>query len=332
MRKLLWLLVILIIIWCVYWAVTARLITAGTETWMDQRRDEGWAADAMDVGTSGFPIRFDTHLSDVRLADPDTSVGVVLPALSFSVPATRPNRVQVTFPKEFTLLGLGEQAQVTNEGFTTHLHLKARTTLDLGSAGFEFSNLSATGPDGWDFSVDRGNGIIQETEGSATYDISFAGHGFKPGRFLKSVIDPDNILPDAFETASLSTRVTFDRPWNRQALEDARPQPTKIVINLAEGRWGQLDLKLAGAFDVGPGGVPEGKITVKATNWRDMLALGVANGSIPENMTQILEGILDGLSKASGPPNTLDVPITLSDGLMRIGFLPLGPAPRFYLR
>lgn len=332
MRKLFWALLVLVVGFCAYWIGTAWVMTKATTAWLDDRRGEGWAADA-DVATTGFPLRFVTRLTDLRVVDPGTDAGAALPHLDIAVPAFTPNRVLVSLPPAFDLLAPGASAKITADTLTADMRLSATPALALRSTGITIADLTATGPDGWEMALANGTLRVQAQGGQpATYDIAFDGQDFEPGRALKAIIDRDNVLPDRFQAAAFDAVVTFDRPWDRFALERARPQPTRIDVTLASAQWGQLELKLAGAFDVGPGGVPEGNITVKAVNWRDMIALGVANGAIPADVAQTAEGLLSGLARASGPANTLDVPLTLSGGMVRFGFIPLGPAPRFYLR
>ncbi len=332
MRKIVWILIFLIVAFAIYWFTTARILTSGTEAWLDQRRAEGWAADAT-VGTTGFPFNFQTRLAELRIADPETNAAAVLPSLDIIVPAFTPNRAAVSLPPSFDLLAPDAKVRVNSDMLSADMHLAARTSLALKTTGIRISNLSAIGPDGWEMALEDGTLRIDLADAAnATYDVSFAGTHFEPGRALKAIIDRDNVLPDAFERASLEAAISFDRPWDRMALERARPQPTRFDITLAEAKWGELELKLAGAFDVDANGVPEGKVTVKAVNWRDMIQLGVANGVVPADIAQTAESMLSGLARASGPPNTLDVPLTLSGGFVRFGFIPLGPAPRFYLR
>jgi len=324
MRKIIWILVVLAILFTAYWLVTARVLTHGAQTWLEDRRIEGWAADGT-VTTSGFPLRFNTRLADLRVVDPGTNAGAILPTLDITIPAFTPNRATVTLPAAFDLIAPDAAAKITARTLTADMHLAARTDLALQTTGITIADLTAKGTQDWEMSLKSGTLRVDLVDkDTATYALKFAGSDFEPGRALKSIIDRDNVLPDAFQQASFDAVVSFDRPWDRFALERARPQPTRIDITLAQAKWGELELKLAGAFDVGPGGVPEGEITIKAVNWRDMVQLGVANGAIPADVAQTVESMLSGLARASGPANTLDLPLTLSGGFVRFGFIPLG--------
>ena len=62
MRFLLGLIVVAALGWSAYWFVGAIALERAMVGWMDDRRSEGWQADAGTVETQGFPSRFDTCL------------------------------------------------------------------------------------------------------------------------------------------------------------------------------------------------------------------------------------------------------------------------------
>ena len=126
--------------------------------------------------------------------------------------------------------------------------------------------------------------------------------------------------------------VAFDKPWDLSAIEDARPQPRRIELKLAEARWGRLELQAAGEVTVDAAGIPTGEITVKARNWRDILRLAVDSGALPQGFAGTLEDGLALVSQMAGNPKTLDIPLGLRDGRVLLGPVPLGPAPVLRLR
>ncbi|MEO1048886.1 MAG: DUF2125 domain-containing protein, partial [Pseudomonadota bacterium] len=60
--------------WMIWWVAGHTAYERGLSAWIDQRRGEGWAADVGSLTTAGFPNRFDTTLTDLRLADPETGI------------------------------------------------------------------------------------------------------------------------------------------------------------------------------------------------------------------------------------------------------------------
>ena len=200
----------------------------------------------------------------------------------------------------------------------------------LDTAQFTVVNMTGRLSDGQNFSVASANGsfvLLQD----ATYDLDLSMVELTPGQSMKLKIDPNGRLPDRLDSLKIASTQTFSKPWDRSAIERARPQPTTITLELAQALWGQLELRLAGDVTVEGSGSPNGQVTVKAVNWEEILDLAVDSGAIPTGSVRTVEGLLKTLARASGPPNTIDVPLTLKNGMITFGFLPLGPAPNLRL-
>ena len=127
----------------------------------------------------------------------------------------------------------------------------------------------------------------------------------------------------------LDATLSFDRPWNRYAIEDQRPQPTRIDLTDMSARWGTVTFRAAGEVDVTPEGYPEGEITIRAVEWRKLLEMAVSSGVLPEEAVGPLEGALDLMS---GQRDTLDAKLGLRGGMVRLGIIPIAPAPRLVIR
>jgi len=143
-------------------------------------------------------------------------------------------------------------------------------------------------------------------------------------------IAPD--WPVSFDSLSLQLDIRFDRPWDLAAIEGARPQPREITLELAEAAWGPLLLRATGQASVDAAGLPTGEISFQARNWRDILSLAETAGFLPSQLRPQVEGALQILAGTSGNPDTIDVTLKLSNGMVMLGFLPLAPAPRLLLR
>ncbi|MBR9843208.1 MAG: DUF2125 domain-containing protein, partial [Rhodobacteraceae bacterium] len=79
-------------------------------------------------------------------------------------------------------------------------------------------------------------------------------------------------------------------------------------------------------------GYPQGEITLRATNWREIVALARQSEELPKAVIDGVEQGLEFLSAMAGNPKTLDIPLNFRGGLTRIGPVPIGPAPKIILR
>ena len=106
---------------------------------------------------------------------------------------------------------------------------------------------------------------------------------------------------------------------------DAHPAPLISARNVSK-------TYRTGEVTVDAQGYPEGEVTVKARNWRDILRMAVASGTLPDAFAGTLEDGLGLISQMSGNPKTLDIPLNFRNGKVRLGPVPLGDAPVLRLR
>ena len=57
-----------------------------------------------------------------------------------------------------------------------------------------------------------------------------------------------------------------------------------------------------------------------------------ASGALPDQAVDPVNRVLGLLAGLSGNPNALDVELGFRDGFVTLGPVPLGPAPRIFLR
>ena len=149
---------------------------------------------------------------------------------------------------------------------------------------------------------------------------------------LRGMIGASDNLPRAFSTLRAQFTVDFDAPWDLNAIEQKRPQPTHLDLTLIEARWGDLEIWLAGKADVDQAGHLSGKFTIKLRNWREILKMAVASGQIPQGLGTQIEKGLGFLSQMAGNPNTLDVPLDVRRGVAFLGPIAIGTIAPLRLR
>lgn len=333
MRRLLVILAVIAAIFTAYWFAVARGVEGGVRAWFAARATEGWVAEYGMVSTSGFPSRFRTVVTDVTLADPETGVAWTAPRFAFEADAFRPNRITARWPSDQTIASPWERIAVVSDRFEASIEFVPGTRLELRALEADLAGVTLDSTGGWATRLEVGqvSAIALENEEDA-YSLRFEASGVTLPESLRRSLDPARLLPEIVEGVVAEAEVRFDAPWDRFAIEDARPQITALDLGDLRARWGGIDVRAAGQLAVGPDGIPDGRITVKVTNWRDLLRVARNAGLLPEPLMPTIErafGILAGLS---GPPDTLDAPLTFSRGIVSFGPVPLGPAPRLVIR
>ncbi len=325
--------VILAILFSGYWVAVSEGVDRGLEAWLGDRRAEGWQADAAVIETKGYPTGFETRFEDVELADPETGLAWRAPEFALSAASISPTRIRAIWPESQTVASPFERITIGAERMEGVLDVAPGTALELREADIEIAALTLLSDAGWQAGLGEGRlNVTQSDTDDAGYSVFFEATDVLPSAALRELLDPSEVLPSVFKTLAIDADAEFDRPWDRFAVEDRRPQPRRIDLRKLQATWGELDLQIAGDITIDTAGVPEGDVSIRAVNWREMVQIGEAAGLIPPEMAGTVERALEVLAGLSGNPNTIDAPLTLSGGRISLGIVPLGPAPKIIIR
>lgn len=333
MRKLTYLVVIAVVLYGGYWFAGSTGVERGLAAWFDQQRSTGWVAEYTALETRGFPNRFDTTITDLELADPATGLAWSAPSFKIYALSYRPGHIIADWPNSQTIATPNQRISVQSKEMRGSILFNETTNLNLNNMNLVLDGMDFSSTAGWTSAMQHGQLAMRQVEGDAhEYDIYFEAKGITPASdFLKN-LDNIEFLTGLIEGLSIDATLSFDADWNRFAVETGRPQITHIDLKLLQADWGQLDLRLAGALEVDARGVPTGQITVKAKNWREMMALAHQTGLLPAAMLPSVEKTLAFLASLSGDKETLDTPLTFKNGYIAFGPIPIGPAPNLTIR
>lgn len=333
MRKLIVIILVLAGAWAGYWWIGAGAAQRGYEAWFDTRRTEGWVADYTDLRVQGFPNRFDMVADGVALADPDTGLSWEADQFQILTLSYKPNHLIAVWPGVQRLATPDQKIDITSDDFKGSLVVEAKPNLPLDRSSFVIENMKMTSSAGWTSSLASANFATRQLDGEDNaHEVHFEAKNLVPAsRFIQN-LGEENLLPSVFDGVTLKARLAFDAPWDRFAIERARPQPTEIDLELLTAKWGEMDLQMAGKVVVDAAGLPNGEVTVKAKNWRQMVELAKASGALAPEFEGTLVGALGLIAGLSGDPETIDVPLGFSNGYMTLGPLPIGRAPVLRIR
>jgi len=326
-KKLLVLIVTLAALWSGYWFVGATSLKSGITAWFDARQSEGWQAEYSDLSVKGFPNRFDTTLTDPALADPATGLAWSAPFVQLFALSYQPNHIIAAFPAFQTLRTPAARISLKSEKMQASMVMEPKTALAFSRANLAATALTITPETGPRTHI-AGLQTALTREADTSYRAAFNADGLAPP--LPAALRGE--LPETLTSFRADATLDFTKPWDISALEDSRPQPTQIKLHRAEAEWGQLKLAAAGALSIDRTGTPTGTLTLKARNWRDILALATAAGALPQSLAPQIEQGLSLLAGLSGNSETLDIPLTFSGGYIKIGPIPVAPAPRLFIQ
>lgn len=334
MLRLAWLAVFIAILWTGWWAIAAFGLRSGADVWLQERRVEGWQAEATELDVKGYPARFSLTLSDPALADPDTGVAFSTEALLLSSPAWWPGHVTVTLPGEtFDVATPLERFTVSAENALSDLRLRPGTALELEHASVTSGMWQVGSGNG---TLSSANGLTlsmqQAEENPVAYRIEANAPAFTPGSVIRRALRVPQNWPIAFDSLTVAGTVTLDRPIDRTTVEKNRPQPRVIDLELAEAVWGDVLVRATANLTVSDQGLIDGQMNFQARNWQDLLTLAETAGLLPAAIKPQVDNILSALARGSGNPDAIDLTLQARGGAIFMGFVPLGQLPPLVLR
>lgn len=325
--RLIGLIVIAVAGW--WWLATASLEHSITTFW-ERQRAGGLEVRVGETSRAGFPTQIAATQQDVVITDPALQRQLNLPAYTLSSPIYWPGDATLSVPAEpITVTTPQGKFTLTSEGLLAAIKLHPGAALELEALQASGSNISIDLVEGRIVSLDDLEAEIAQTSDPLTYDIDLTATGLALGSVIRQELQMPVSWADAFEPIVADMTVTFDRNWDRNALAGPRPQPRRIQIDQLTAVWSEIGIEATGDLDVNAEGEPKGTLRLKVQNWQRIFDMAVATTEIPPQWRGTVEQILGAMADADG---TLDLPITMSGGKMRVGFFPLGASPRIILR
>lgn len=301
--------------------------------WLGEREAEGWTVSVDDVTTRGFPNRLDTTITGLSLYDPDTGLSFSAETLQNLSLIYKPTHVIAVIPGPQTFGSHGHSTRMEAETFRGSLVFGAALDLPIERAVFEIANADMMSSEGWTARVETGQMSMRQSPGKLghVYDIDVTGAGIEPSSDFTARLARSGVFARTIQSVSVDMTARFDAPWDRYAIERARPQPREIELTRVIANWGELALDMQGILVINEAGIPEGTIDVRAKNWDQMLTVAQASGALTPTLSNVISRVIRGMSRLSGDPSTLDAVLTFKEGKAFLGRFPIGPAPEIKL-
>ncbi|GHA51766.1 hypothetical protein GCM10008927_16550 [Amylibacter ulvae] len=315
--------------WAAYWFIGSSAQERSVNRWLEQQQNAGWVANSSNVNVRGFPNRFDTIISDLEIADPNSGWAWSAPEMQFLMLSYKPNHIIAQWPQAQTVSTPNQNITVDSAEISASVVFRANTALALERFTASLDDVKLISNQDWNSHIQSAILAMRRTDASEfSYDIAFDALGFTPPSDIKAGFDKSGILPETFQTVSVSTTAHYDAQWDRLSVEGNLPTLTKLDITDGRAVWGGLELQGTGSLAIDAQGYPTGKLTVRAKNWKDMIKLAQENGAIDAGLARKLETGLGLIAMLAGNQNTLDVPLSFANRMTSIGPIPIGPAPQ----
>ncbi|MDO7556425.1 MAG: DUF2125 domain-containing protein [Loktanella sp.] len=327
MRKLTFIVAILAALYAGYWFIGSSAVEKGVTGQIAKMNEAGWDITYSDLGTKGFPSRFDTSATDLSVTTPEAGFTWNVPFVQANALSYRPNSVIAVFPNQQEIIVNGQPIVVNSDGLRANLAVAAGTDLELSNLTAEVGEMSLELPSGPLTSISSGLFALRPAIAPLTYDAYLTLDNLDLPPALRALLDPRGTLPETLSQTVIDAQITLDEKLDRHALASKQlPLVDKVELNSAAMTWGALELRGTGEITIDLGGVPTGQITLSATNWQQMFDIALKIGALDAQVGRTLRnaGLL-----LSGGSNDISIPLSFKGGNMFIGPIPAGAAPRF---
>lgn len=323
-------LVLIALVWGGWWWIASGSVQRATISWMDTLGIQGINTTVRKWSRGGFPTRIAATANDITLSDTATQTTVQIPSATLSSPIHWPGDARIEIPAAPILIATPQgTATLITAGAEAEMLLHAGPSLQLEAMSASAANITLDLADGRLLGMENLQADIQQGDDPATYTVDLTAIGLGLGELLRGNLQLPASWPETFEPIIADMVVQFDRPWDRSALIDSRPQPRSIMIEKVEAIYADLGFAIAGDLTVNSSGVPSGILNLEVRNWKQVFDIMVAITEIPPEWRGTVQQVLGAMADSEG---NIDLDITLAQGQMRMGFLPLGSAPRLVIR
>ena len=335
MRTLLAIVVLAALAWSGWWFFHASARETGLANWLAGRRDAGWVAEASDIAVTGYPNRLDTIVTGLDLADPHSGWSWRASEFQMLSLSYKPNHIIAVWPGPQTVASPWETVRIDSDLARGSVVFDPDTKFGLNRTSIEIENMKLMGNTGWQARIASAEFATRNSEQDAppfSHDLAFSARDIAVPEAWTSVMKRSGVLPDSIKVANIDATLTFDRAWDRIAVETGNPIIQQISIRKASVAWGKIDLTGRGTLRVDDQGFAEGKIDLRAENWRDLVDLAEDAGVIGSSIAGAVRAGLELIATFSGGGDGLKVPLEFEDGQTRLGPIVVGPAPMLVRR
>ena len=323
MRFLLWFVLVLGVLWAGYWFVGARMVRQGAEAWFAQAKAGGLVADTSGVSVAGFADRFDLTVNDVHLADPVSGWGWQAPFAQVLAMTWKPWHLIAALPhSQVVTVPDGQKVTIGSDRLMASLLLQPALNLAFRRAVVEGEGLALTSDRGWTAKAEKAV-LAAETDPTRANTLHLGADvtNLTPPAALKALPD----LGPMVSVLHLDGHVTLSQSIDRNL---SNPKVQAVGLTAVHVAWGALDLTAQGEIAPDAQGLASGVIDLRLKGWRSLPAVVVALGLLPQANAVTLQRGLEFFAKSGTDPEVIALPLTFKAGVMSLGPLPLGPAPR----
>lgn len=320
MRILLGIVIVAGMAWGGWWHFASQSALRFAQSAITEAEAQGWRISIADLKRGGFPNRIDLSAGPTKVTTPDGQITWDLPfAQAFSL-SYKPWHLVSVLPHSQKLTLHGQTFEITSKDLRSSLIVTPNTDLGLDRFQIVAEDLAVSGAQTAlkmaKMSLATRPALDQQLShdlGLEITDLDLGPWGQRLG------------LQVPITRAYVDAMLAFDRPLDRHALATGA-KLSKLVLRRSHLVWDQITISLAGELSPDAQGLTQGRLSLEVQGIQQALALLDRNIQMEPYQRQLLQIALAG---ATNPEGAVTLPLLFGEGRVKLGPIPLGPAPRF---
>ena len=314
--------------WSAYWFVGKSIRQSTLNDWFNEKSENGWIVQNS-LLLRGFPNRFDAIIKNIKLSNPKS--GLEWSANQFEILqlSYKPNHFIVLGPLEQKLKISGQELLIISQKLRGSLVFDPKEELELNRTTISSENLQINFAEDTFASTEKIILALRKTNSTENeYDIGLDLTNFSSDKFNLKEYDPTGTMPIKFGTFRLDVSAKFDEPITQRSFEHELKNISNLKINNTNLEWGSFKLKASGNLILDSDGYPNGKVTLRASNWEQLLDLALNNGELNNNTKNTIRTLFSLFAAISGDKQELEIPLKFSNKKIFVGIIPILDSPR----
>lgn len=314
--------------WSAYWFLGKSIRETALNNWFTEKSETGWIVENS-LSLRGFPNRFDAIIKDIRLENPKSGLKWFADRLEILQLSYKPNHFIILGPLDQKIKIYNQDLLIKSERLRSSLVFEPGGQLEINRSTISSENFLINNSK--DLSISAENVIFALRKTNVIeneYDFGINLKQITTGIINLKEYDPKGTMPEKFDTLRLDVATKFNNPINQENFQKELKSISNLKINDMNLEWGSFKLKAVGDLRLDVNKYLDGKITLKAKNWNQILDLALDNGQISQNVKNTIVTIFSIFSAISRNNEELEIPLKFSNKKMYIGIIPIANAPK----
>jgi len=290
--------------------------------------EQGLTTRSTGLRVTGFPNRFDLVATAPEIFDPASGYGWQGDEAQLLAMTWKPWHLIALAPLSQRITTPEGDIDLTASRLRGSLMLTPDTDMALQGIVIEAADLALAGPRGRLRVASASFATDADPTRQNSHRIGLRVTDLTPDPAVFAALPG---LPAQMSGLQLDAFVLLTGPLDRHAA-GVPPEVAGLILDAATLDWGPLQVSAKGTLAAVSDGTAEGRIDLHVENWRLLPGVLGQSGLIDPVLAPTVLRALEIMAKDGPDPEVLDTALTFKSGRMRLGALPLGPAPRLAYR